>query len=220
MTARATPPADRCLPPLTQRPRGVVFDLDGTLVDSWHLHLACLRDAAAAVGGRPPSAARLLTAQRPTDAGTVRALVGADHLEPALRAYQEAFAARIAERPAVAVPGAVALVHTLRERQVPLAVCTGRGRQEALLLLAAAGLPRLPLVAREDCTEPKPAPEGLLLAIHAVGLQVRQSLYVGDSPADVAQGEAAGVATVLLPPGHLEACFGPWLLSNEWELPT
>jgi HAD superfamily hydrolase (TIGR01509 family) len=180
--------------------RGVVFDLDGTLVDSWDLHRNCLRQAVTATGGSPPGAARLAAAERPTDLGTLRALVGDAHIDAAARAYRSAFTAGLVQSPPAPMPGAAELLAALRARGLAVGVCTGRSRQEAAQMITAVGLPVDLTVAREDCRQPKPAPDGLLTAIRRLGLRVEETLFVGDRPSDAEQGTAAGVHTVLLGP--------------------
>ncbi|MEE1822820.1 HAD family hydrolase [Streptomyces sp. BE20] len=203
-TAPPAPPAPTGAAP-ARRVRGVVFDLDGTLADSWSLHLRCLRRSVAAVGSDRPSGARLAAAQRPTDLETLAALVPAELLAGAARAYDLALREELAgaTSPVPPMPGARELVGLLRAEGLVLGICTGRSRAHARLLLDACGLPLDLTVAREDAARPKPAADGLLLALRRLGLAPEEAVYVGDSPADARQGAAAGVAAtfVLGPPG-------------------
>ncbi|MFD9595329.1 HAD family hydrolase [Kitasatospora sp. NPDC059973] len=183
----------------------MVFDLDGTLVDSWALHLRCLRRSVVAVGLEQPSGARLAAAQRPTDLETLAVLVPAGLLGEAARAYDAAFREELAggASPAPPMAGAREVVGLLRARGLVLGICTGRSRAHARLLLDACGLPLDLTVAREDAPRPKPAADGLLLALRRLALAPEEAVYVGDSAADARQGAAAGVAATLLlgPPG-------------------
>lgn len=180
--------------------RGVVFDLDGTLVDSWTLHRRCLRCAAVTTGAGEPSAARMAAAQRPTDAETLRTLVGEDRLAAAWRAYRRALHSALHTEPMPPMPGTEAVLHHLRERGLAVGVCTGRSREDAQALLDASGLAIGVTVAREDAPLPKPAPDGLLRALRLLGLTAGEALYVGDSAADATQGRAAGIRTLLVGP--------------------
>lgn len=179
-------------------PRGVIFDLDGTLVDSLSLHRQAVAAAAAAVGRAEPSSARFFMSQRATDLGTVAAIVGDANLEAAWRAYRTTFLTRMAGsgiRPAI---GSTDVLRQLRDAGIVLGICTGRTRELAKAMLRHCGL-RIDLtVAREDVTAPKPAPDGLELAVTRLGLERETTLYVGDSAADRTQGQACGIRTVLL----------------------
>lgn len=178
--------------------RGVVFDLDGTLVDTWAVHADCLREAAEAVGRPRPGTARLFAVQRPTDLGTVSALVGAEFADEAFGRYQRAWRRKMADEGVRASPGAHRTVLALRQRGLAVGVCTGRSLDGARAALAAAALTPDVVVAREDAGPAKPAPDGLLRALHLLRLAADEAIYVGDGPADVEQGRAAGVRTLLL----------------------
>ena len=176
--------------------RGVIFDLDGTLVDSWAVHSRCLRYAALAAGAGEPSAARIAAAQRPTDAETLRALAGEERLTDAQFAYRRELRRALRSEPVRGMPGAAAVLRQLRERGLAAGVCTGRSRADAQALLDASGLAIGVTVAREDALRPKPAPDGLLRALRLLDLTADEARYVGDSAADVTQGRAAGVRTL------------------------
>ncbi|GAA2835615.1 HAD family hydrolase [Kitasatospora sp. CM 4170] len=203
MTTAATPAGPEPAHGAADAPAGVVFDLDGTLVDSWALHLRCLRRSLHAAGLPEPSAARLAAAQRPTDAQTLAALVPPDLLDEAALGYDRELRRLLAEEPTdrLAMPGARRTVAALRAAGLTLGICTGRSRAHAQALLDAAGLAIGLTVAREDAAHPKPAADGLLLALRRLGLTPDRARYVGDSPADARQGAAAGVPTLLLRPG-------------------
>lgn len=179
-------------------PRAVIFDLDGTLVDSWTLHRRCLRRACTATGAPAPSAAALALAQRGTDLATLAQLVGAGDAEAALAAYHEALLAELAGAPIAPMPSAPEVLEALARADITVGVCTGRSRPGALALLAAAGIDLPLLVAREDAPRPKPAADGLRLAVSRAGATTTTSVYVGDTLDDARQGHVAGVLTILV----------------------
>lgn len=188
---------------------GVVFDLDGTLLDSYELHRHALVAAALAVGLTAPSAARVFMSQRPTDAATVAVLTAAADPAAAWMAYHHALLTRLAETGIVPTEGTADALRRLRAAGIVTGVCTGRSRRLAAAMLAASGLAVDLTVAREDVGSPKPAPDGLRLALRRLGLSPGSTLFVGDSPADRAQGEACGVRTVLTLPANVPALLWP-----------
>jgi HAD superfamily hydrolase (TIGR01509 family) len=188
MTSPAGPP-----------PRGVIFDLDGTLVDSLDLHRRALGAAAAAAGRAEPNAARVFMAQRATDLGTVAALVGDADLDTAWRAYHDAFLDLMPGSGLRPTAGTPDVLRRLRDAGIPVGICTGRTRELAGAMLRLCGLHLDLTVAREDVATPKPAPDGLRLAISRLGLDRETTLFVGDSAADRSAGEACGIRTVLVP---------------------
>ncbi|MER6364847.1 HAD-IA family hydrolase [Kitasatospora sp. NPDC001527] len=178
-------------------PHGVVFDLDGTLLDSWQVHEHCLREAVHQVTGSPPGRVGLWRAQRPTDLATLGELVGADRAEQALLAYHTFLTRELTIRHVLPMPGVEAALAGLRARGIPVGVCTGRSREDAQALLKAARLDIPLLVARQDAP-PKPAPDALLLALRRLGPAHHDVLFVGDSEWDRSQGRAAGVRTLIV----------------------
>jgi HAD superfamily hydrolase (TIGR01509 family) len=188
--------------------RGVVFDLDGTLVDSLDLHQRALAAAAESVG-RHATPARIFMAQRATDLGTVAALVGDANVETAWPAYHRAFLGLLPRSGVRQTAGASQVLQRLREAGIVTGVCTGRTRELARALLGACGLPVDLTVAREDAAAPKPAPDGLRLALARLGLDPPTTLFVGDSAADRSQGEACGIQTALVPVADVPGLLWP-----------
>lgn len=169
---------------------GVLFDMDGTLVDSGASVLRAWRWAAAEldlpfsefapyVHGIP--AAEVLATVLPGVPARRR-----DELARSMLARQSADTADVR-----AVPGALAALAGLPAER--WAVVTSADRPLALARLAAAGLP-LPrvLITSELTAAGKPAPEPYLAGAAGLGLSARRCLVVEDSPAGVASGLAAG----------------------------
>ena len=192
------PPADRVALPGT-----VVFDLDGTLVDTSPDLTAALNHSLVAMG-RPA-----------VDAATVRHLVGhgARALierglalsggggEPAvaraLPLFLDYYAAHVADgsRP---YPGAEAMLEALAGAGVRLAICTNKPVALSRALIAALGWSGRFAVnlGGDSLAVRKPDPAPLLAAIAAVGGDPGDAVFVGDSIVDMATARAAGVPVV------------------------
>jgi len=188
----------------------VVFDLDGTLVDS-AADIAHALNAALAWGGL-----------RGFDLATVRGWIGngpnalvanalksqgADSDDMALRArlherFIEASHATPFEH-GVVYPGIVDMLGELHG-QLPMAVVTNKPTPLARLVIEAAGLtPYLRHVLGADTPEQrKPAPLNLQTTARELGVEVSNLLMVGDAPPDMLAAQAAGCASALVSWGY------------------
>ncbi len=173
--------------------RAIVFDLDGTLVDSLGDIVASFRWAFGALGLEAPSEATVVAeVGLPLEAmyarfapeGAVAALAAAYR-----RHYPRHFADR--SRP---FPGVPELLGELRSRGYALAVATTKRSDMADRLVAAMGLrDALDHVQGTDGFAHKPAPDVVLRALAALGAE--GEWMVGDTVHDVVAGRAAGLRT-------------------------
>lgn len=182
------------------RPAALLFDLDGTLVDSKRDIADAVCAALTAVGRAPlpiesvvpmigDGARALVTRALGPDAADV------ELLERTLSCFHEAYA----DRPCVHT----ALMAGAREAlaiELPRAVVTNKPRAITQLVLESLGIASAfgALYAGGDGPL-KPAPDGVLTAAKALGVPVAQVWVVGDGPQDVLAGRAAGCFTVAVP---------------------
>jgi phosphoglycolate phosphatase len=176
--------------------RAVLFDLDGTLVDSG-IDFGRMRremlELAVEFGCDPAplDGADILEIR---DRACARA---SDPCEALRRA--EARLVRIereALERATLVPGARELLGTLQERAIGVAVVTRNCREIAADSLHRYELPYDVLIAREDTPRVKPHPEHLLRALAALGVPPNAAVIVGDGRMDLEAGRAGGLHTV------------------------
>jgi HAD superfamily hydrolase (TIGR01509 family) len=185
---------------LPRRPKAVVFDLDGTLIDSEALvHDAYM--AAAAHHGVPFTEEQFLS------------LVGRhrQHSEMKMREYfgetfpLESFYATVTEhvgdRAAPLKPGAIDLLDRLDGLRAPYALATSSGPGWVDKHFRAHNLaPRFRgVVTRDDVTNGKPHPEPYLKASTILGHHPSEILAIEDSPTGVASAHAAGLMTLMIP---------------------
>ena len=94
-------------------------------------------------------------------------------------------------------PGVPAVLAELRRRGHPIALVTSKGDEIARRSLDVVELTPLfdTIVGADSCSRHKPDPEPVFVALERLGRPAAEALFVGDSPHDVASGNAAGVAT-------------------------
>lgn len=180
------------------RPLALLFDLDGTLIDSIELLLSSMRHAFAARGIPAPSDARWIEGIGTPLATQLRELVSDDAevaaLVEAYRAHQRLHHDRLVR----AYPGVVNTLRSLRDRGHQMAIVTSKADELAARGVDHAGLAPFfdTIVGCDSCTTHKPEPEPVFVALARLDRPPDEAIFVGDSPHDIASGNAAGVVTV------------------------
>ena len=181
--------------------RLVVFDLDGTLVDSIGDIAAAVKEALAQVAPRARSledreirgfvgdGARVLVTRALAAAGIDR------RVEDVLPVYLEAYRRRLLDTTTF-YPGALETLDALQDRT--LCVLTNKPGDLSRVLIEGLGATHrfTRIWGGGDVPAPKPDPAGLLRLLSETGTRPEDAAMVGDSPIDVATGRAAGVFTV------------------------
>lgn len=181
---------------VTVAARAVLFDMDGTLVDSTRIVEQVWGEFAGRYG---LDLAEILRTSHGVQAiDTVRRFAPAGSDVNALTS--ELGRMELAEtRGIMAVPGAAQLLASLPSDAVALVTSAFRGLAE--VRMAAAGLAMPPVtVTAEDVTRGKPHPEGYLRAASLLGVDPADALVFEDAPAGIAAGIAAGIRTVGIGP--------------------
>ncbi len=177
--------------------RAVVFDLDGTLLDSLPLVLRAFTHALAPFGGRP-TREMFATLGGPPEKIFPALIADAADVPAALRRLAEFH--REHSHQILPFAGAMAVLVELRSRGLRLAIWTGRDRATADELLSIHGMATFmdAVVCGDDLHSHKPDPAGLNEILRRLGVAASEAIYVGDADVDVLGGTGARVDTILI----------------------
>lgn len=191
-------------------PQLVMFDLDGTLVDSVP-DLAAAVDQMLTQQGRPPAGIERVRHWVGNGSPILvrRALAGSiDHAavddDDAARALDDFLQAYSGSHAATTVyPGVKSLLQWLRSQDVALAVVTNKPERFVAPLLEEKGLGAFDwIIGGDTLPVKKPDPAGLLQVMRDAGVSAESSLFVGDSRSDVLAARAAGVKVAAVTYGY------------------
>lgn len=185
---------------LPRMPLAVVFDLDGTLIDSETLVKEAHFAACARLGLRMTDAQflSLVGLHREANDAQLRGFYGEDF---PLDAFIAATRAHVGDRTAPLKPGAAELLDALDARALPYGLATSSRRPWVDRHFAAHGLAGrfAAVVTRQDCIEGKPHPEPYLKAAALLGAAPAAVLALEDSHAGVRAAHAAGCMVAMIP---------------------
>ncbi|HSJ65994.1 MAG TPA: HAD-IA family hydrolase [Gemmatimonadaceae bacterium] len=179
-------------------PLALLFDLDGTLVDSIELIRSSFRHACATVLAREIAEEDWLagvgTPLRTQMQGFARDETETDALIAAYRSHQLAHHDRLLAEYA----GVREALETLRREGHSMAIVTSKAHALAVRALERMRLSEFmdAVIGCDSCTRHKPDPEPVRIALERLGARPRDAVFIGDSPHDIAAGNAAGVTTV------------------------
>jgi phosphoglycolate phosphatase len=192
-------------------PAAVLFDLDGTLVDSAPDLAAAANDLRLA-RGLPPVPYEALRPHASSGArGMLGAAFGLAPGDPGYAALRVDFLARYELRMLEQTrlfDGIRTTLDALQARAVPWGIVTNKALHLAAPLARALGLlpPAAVLIGGDSTPHTKPHPAPLLEAARRLSLSPEACVYVGDDRRDVDAGRAAGMRTLAAAWGYLGAC--------------
>jgi len=207
-----------------EEPGAVLFDLDGTLLDTAPDMIAALNTICAEEGANQVDydIARAFVSNGA--AGLLRlAFPGFDPIRDA--ALQQRYLDRYAERLAVDTqlfPHLDTLLDLLEQAAVPWGVVTNKPMYLTDPLMEALGLHRRSActVSGDTLAERKPHPRPILFALEHMAVAPGRSIYIGDARRDIESGRAAGTATVAVRYGYVEPGQDPATWGADYVVET
>jgi len=182
--------------------KGIIFDLDGTLIDSYQALYLAFRHTYQNMGLAPLSFDEVQRVVGHGLSNTLRDLLGEERVPEALRLFRQKYEEVL--RPyTFLLPGAREVLEALHGRGIKLAIATNKLGRFSREIFEHFGLDKLfaIIVGDEDVSQNKPHPEMLLHAIEKMGLRKEEVIFVGDSSIDIQTAKNAGVRVFAVPTG-------------------
>jgi beta-phosphoglucomutase len=186
---------------MSDHARAVLWDLDGTLIDSEREHWHAWRETMAAEG-IPVTFEQFASTFGRRNASFLPEWLGAgaspERVEQVAHAKEACFRRLIETEPVTALPGAAAWIERLHERGWLQAIASSAPRLNVDAMLRSAGIGKQieVIVAAEDVRIGKPDPQVFLLAAQRLGVPPERAIVVEDAVAGIEGARRAGMKSI------------------------
>lgn len=194
---------------ITEQPSAVLFDLDGTLIDTAPDFIRCLNLLRQQHGLSALPAEQIRRSVSNGARAMIRVGFGLEPEHPDFPGKHTAFLDLYEAGVAVETQlfeGMNPLLLSLEQRGIPWGIVTNKPERFAAPLIQALGLADrcASLVCPDHVTDRKPHPESLFLACTQIGAAPEQTVYVGDHQRDIEAGRNAHMKTIAVRYGYIE----------------
>ncbi|HNP22751.1 MAG TPA: HAD family hydrolase [Panacibacter sp.] len=175
--------------------KAVIFDLDGTIADTLPLCIAAFRQSIEPLIGRSVSDEEIVATFGPSEEGTIMALAPA-HYERGIASYLQHYENLHGLCP-LPFDGMAALLRMLSEKNIRIAMVTGKGIHSTAISLRQFGIDDYFEQVETGWVHGPRKPEGIEAVLQAFnGITKEEVIYVGDSPGDITASRQAGIAAI------------------------
>jgi phosphoglycolate phosphatase len=178
--------------------KAILFDLDGTIVDSKQAYIEAAKTALQALGQKPPTIQTALQIPKRLEQNQPINDITQTNTTQFLKIYLKTFYA-IAAAKTKLIPNIQTTLETLQQK-AKLALITMRNVPKIAIIKELQNFDLAQyftyIMTAQDACKPKPSPEALIKTLKAIHVQTCDCLIVGDSVSDVKAGKAAGAKTV------------------------
>jgi len=174
--------------------RGIIFDFDGTLIDSYEAIRESLNHARAAFALEPLPLGKVKKMVGHGLEQLIEGSIGADRVVDGVRLFREKYETICRERTTL-LPQVKETIEELDRRGYQMGIATNKPSYFARAILNALELDHLfeEVVGPNDVEHPKPDPEMLEMVMMRIGLIPEEVVYIGDMPLDVETARRAGL---------------------------
>lgn len=172
----------------------VIFDVDGTITQTNELIFAAFNYVTFKYTGKTFYPAEITAMFGPPEEGTLEKIVGKQNIDAALEDFLEFYRSNHSAM-ARLYPGITEIFEFLKQKNVLMAVFTGKGRHSTLITLNEFDIKKYfdIIVTGNDVINHKPSGEGITKILNYFGLAAENVLMVGDAVADIIASREAGV---------------------------
>jgi phosphoglycolate phosphatase len=182
--------------------RGIIFDFDGTLIDSYEAIAESLNRVRSAHSLPSLEVAAVVAMVGHGLEHLITEAIGPEHVEEGVKAFRESYAKLCLEKTKL-LPDVKETIESLDGRGYAMAIATNKPSYFARDILKALEIDHLfvEVVGPNDVEKPKPDPEMLELIMARIGLGPEEVVYVGDMLLDIEVARRASIPVYAVPTG-------------------